>query len=80
MYTAEAQDNILESTLDQRLGQDTSGALRDGMVDELRLAVDEIAVALEGSPSAAEAQVLKRLLESVKLSEAILLEVWASCH
>lgn len=62
--------------LDKQLARDSSGELRDQMLDELALAAQDIEAALEGKPDATAAQVLGNLLRAVKASERVVTEGW----
>ena len=62
--------------LDKQLARDSSGELRDRMLDELALAAQDIETALGGKLDATAAQVLGNLLRAVKTSERVVIEGW----
>lgn len=64
--------------LDKQLARDSSGELRDQMLDELALAAQDIEAALGGKLDATAAQVLGNLLRAVKTSERVVTEGWRS--
>jgi hypothetical protein len=68
------------ATLNDQLAQDTTGKLRDEVLDELAVAAQELEMALEGPVSGADAKVLRDLLEAVRLGEAIVTQAWQSFH
>ena len=64
--------------LDKQLARDSSGELRDQMLDELALAALDIEAALGGKLDATAAQVLGDLLRAVRTSERVVTEGWRS--
>lgn len=80
MYGPETQQGIGVVALNELLERDDSGELRDRLIDELSVAADEINEILVGDLAQADRQVLKGLLESVRLSESIVTEVWSAFH
>jgi hypothetical protein len=69
-----------EATLNDQLARDTSGKLRDEVLDELAVAADTIEVALDGNVSETNARVLRDLLAAIRLGETIVTETWNSVH
>lgn len=80
MSTTESQSGAPVIALDERLKSDRAGELRDRMVDELRVAAGEIQTALGGEVTAADAAMLRSLLDSVGHGERIVVEVWTAYH
>ena len=66
--------------LNQRLASDAAGALRDELLDELAVAAADIETALGRGVDAAQAPVLRDLLQAVRLSEGVVAGVWTSLH
>jgi len=64
--------------LDKQLARDTSGELRDVLLDELALAAQDIEAALAGKLDATAARVLGNLLRAVRTSERVVTEGWRS--
>ncbi len=69
-----------EATLNEQLLRDTSGKLRDQILDELAVAAQDVETALDGNPAASRAEVLRNLLDAIRLGESIVAEVWNSVH
>lgn len=80
MYQTETQASTEIIALDKRLELDASGELRDRLTDELQIAADEVEAALGGEPAAADVRILKSLLEAIKLSAGVVMEVWTAFH
>lgn len=80
MYGPETQQGIGVIALNESLERDDAGQFRDRLMDELGVAADEINAILAGDITPADRQVLKGLLESVKLSESIVTDVWNAFH
>lgn len=80
MYEPETQEATEVTELEEQLERDGSGELRDKLIDELQVAAEEIRAALGGEPAAADVQVLKGLLEAVKLSESVVTDTWNAFH
>jgi hypothetical protein len=66
--------------LNERLAGDGGGALRDELLDELAVAAVDIEVALGRESDAAQAQMLRNLLQAVRLGEGVVAEAWNSLH
>jgi LPS O-antigen subunit length determinant protein (WzzB/FepE family) len=79
MYATETQDDA-DARLDEQIAQDSSGELRDRLIDELYLAARELEEQLVGNPNQADAQTIRDLLEAVRLSEALVAAVWQAFH
>lgn len=69
-----------EATLNEQLARDTSGKLRDEVLDELAVAAETLEAALDGPTNEANAKVLQDLLEAVRLGETLVTETWNSVH
>ena len=69
-----------QTTLNEQLLHDTSGKLRDEVLDELAVAADEIQTALQDPLSPAHAKVLGDLLAAVHLGESVVAQAWESVH
>jgi hypothetical protein len=69
-----------EATLNEQLLRDSSGKLRDQILDELAVAAQDIETALDGKPVAARADVLRDLLDAIRLGESIVAQFWQSVH
>jgi hypothetical protein len=69
-----------EVTLNEQLVRDTQGKLRDEVLDELAVAAQEIEQVLESRSGEAHAQVLRDLLEAVRLGEVIVAQTWEFVH
>jgi len=80
MSTTDSQPGTTAVALDEQLKADKSGELRDRILDELHVATDEIRAALGGDPGAADAAVLRSLLDSTGHGERIVVEVWNEFH
>ena len=89
MYTQGSEDTASrqdfteqhgDGLLDDQLRRDESGDLRDQLTDELAMAVQDIETALAGELAGSEAEILRDLLQALKISESILLQVWDSMH
>jgi hypothetical protein len=81
MYDTEGRESLEESAqapLIEQLERDDSGELRDRLIDELQVAAQEIAAALDDEPHPAQAAILHDLLDAVRVSECVLTEVWES--
>lgn len=66
--------------LNQRLAADGAGALRDQLLDELALAGADIETALRSEADATQTQVLRELLQALRLGEGVVAETWESLH
>jgi hypothetical protein len=66
--------------LNVRLAGDGAGALRDEFLDELAVAAVDIETALGRESDAAQAQMLRNLLQAVRLGEGVVAEAWNSLH
>jgi hypothetical protein len=69
-----------EQQLERQLERDESGTLRDRVFGELQGAAWDIESALAREPDTGQTKVLPTLLEAVKLSEYLVLELWDSLH
>ena len=79
MYEPQSDESV-QLVLNERLECDASGELRKQLIEELQMATQDIGAALDERPGAAQVEVLHNLLEAVRLSECILMEVWDSFH
>ena len=75
---ARAAGEMSTELLDKQLARDSSGELRDRMLDELALAAQDIEATLGAKLDATSARVLGNLLEAVKTSERVVIEGWRS--
>ncbi len=83
MYNMQAnavEQEEAQAALNQQLEHDSTGELRDRWVDELMDAARAIEAALAGRPPAGDTEVLRDLLDAVRLGERVLLDVWNSLH
>jgi len=70
-----------EATLNEQLARDSSGKLHEEVLDELAVAAQEIELTLAGGGlPEGDAQVLRDLLEAVRLGETIVTQTWKSVH
>jgi hypothetical protein len=69
-----------EATLNEQLARDPQGRLRDAVLDELAIATRDIETALQGQVVGKDAQVLRDLLDAIRVGEAVVTEVWHSFH
>jgi hypothetical protein len=67
-------------TLNEQLLRDAQGTLRDQVLDELALAVQEIELALDSKLNEVNARVLRDLLAAVRLGETVVAETWELAH
>lgn len=63
-----------------RLKSDSSGELRDLLIQQLQDAEDQIHASLAMSIAEGDAQLLRRLLEAVNVGEQSLIGSWNSLH
>jgi hypothetical protein len=68
-----------QQQLERQLERDTSAELRDRLFCELQGAAQDIETALARG-EAGEAKILQPLLEAVRLSQDLVLDVWDSLH
>lgn len=83
MFDAEKAHAIRgsEATMNEQLARDTTGKVRDEVLDELAVAAETLEEALAGNNlSEAHLPVLRDLLAAIKLSETIVSETWNSVH
>ena len=78
--TQESTAALEEQQLERQLERDESGELRDRLFGELHGAAQDIETALAHKPDAGQVKILQPLLEAVKLSQDLVLEVWDSLH
>lgn len=81
MYPPQGRESLehgAEAPLMEQLQHDESGELRDQWVDELRVAAQEIEAALDEGADPAQADILRDLLDAVRSSENVLMQVWES--
>jgi hypothetical protein len=71
---------LQEQQLERQLSLDESGELRDRLFGELQAAAQDIETALARKTDTGQAGVLQPLLEAVRLSEYLVLELWDSLH
>jgi hypothetical protein len=69
-----------EDTLNEQLRRDVTGKRRDEMLDELAVAAQEIEFVLAGGVSEPHTQVLRDLLDAVRLGESIVTQTWEWAH
>jgi hypothetical protein len=70
-----------EATLNEQLARDSSGKLQEQVLDELAVAAQEIELTLAGNDlPEGDAQVLRDLLDAVRLGESIVTQTWQSVH
>jgi hypothetical protein len=78
--TATSASSGSEATLNDQLARDTTGKLRDEVLDELAVAADTLEEALNGNVNGTNARVLRDLLAAIRLGETIVTETWSSVH
>jgi hypothetical protein len=69
-----------EIVLLTRLAADTSGKLRNELLDGLAVAAVDIETALSDERDAGQAGILRKLLQAVRLSERAVVDAWDSLH
>jgi hypothetical protein len=68
-----------QQQLERQLERDASGELRDRLFGELHGAAQDVETALARGDASA-AKILQPLLEAVRLSQDLVLDVWDSLH
>lgn len=79
MHARQTVETTAEPQLERQLERDQSGELRDRLFGELHGAAQDIETALARCDGS-QARILRPLLETVRFSQELVLEVWDSLH